>query len=182
MPCATYTDGNLQNVFFESYASKVEISNLFLFNFKQVLIHSAVNFPGSRHNSQMAVASALLCNQLSDAKTTVGYAILGDSAFASRANVVHTKIFRGRKPQECRDAQCVTSSNMCSSGCDSIEGYPERATERRMGCVGYKGSIWSLPSTTFRGRCAALQAAAGLFTSVESASKDDWAQPDQDRV
>ena len=103
MPCAAFTDGNLQNAFYEGYTGNVEITNIFVFNFKGELIHSAVNFPGSWHDSKVVMASGLLLKKLSDEKTPVGYAILGDSAFVTRARVVHGKIVRSRKSSETHD-------------------------------------------------------------------------------
>lgn len=103
MPCADYTDSDLQNAFYEGYTGNTEITNIFVFNFKGELIHAAVNFPGSWHDSKVVLSSGLLLDRLSDDKTPRGYAILGDSAFIARARVTHGKILRGRKASETHD-------------------------------------------------------------------------------
>lgn len=46
MPCADYTDTNLQNAYFEGFTQAVEVTNLFVFNFFGALIYAAVNYPG----------------------------------------------------------------------------------------------------------------------------------------
>lgn len=98
LPCADYTDSDVQNAFYEGYTTSVEVTNLFAFNFKGELIHAAVNFPGSYHDSRLANNSGLI-NPLLQEKTPRGYAILCDSAFTA-SKEVEGKIVRGRKVNE----------------------------------------------------------------------------------
>jgi len=60
MPCADYIDTDLQNAFFEGFTQGVEVTNLFVWNFYGELIHAAINYPGSWHDSKLAGASGLL--------------------------------------------------------------------------------------------------------------------------
>ncbi len=98
--CADYTDPDLQNAYFEGYTQNVEVTNLFVWNFKGEIIHAAVNYPGSWHDNRLASASGLIFPKLSDECTPPGYAVLGDSAFAASTKVTNGKIVRGRKTNE----------------------------------------------------------------------------------
>lgn len=46
MPCATYIEKDAQNACYEGYTTIVEVSNLFVFNFKGEVMQSGINFPG----------------------------------------------------------------------------------------------------------------------------------------
>ena len=46
MPCATYTDPDLQNAFWEDFTQCDEVTNLFVWNFYGEIIYAAVYFPG----------------------------------------------------------------------------------------------------------------------------------------
>lgn len=83
VPCAHYTDCDMQNAYYEGYTGNVEVTNLLVFNFFGEIIHAGVNFPGSWHDSKLASLSGLIYPKLSDEMTPHGYAILGDSAFVS---------------------------------------------------------------------------------------------------
>lgn len=100
IPCAEYTDKDLQNAYYEGYTQSVEVTNLFVWNFKGEIIHAGVNFPGSWHDSKLAYASGLIYPKLSDRMTPPGFAILGDSAFAVERKVSDGKIVRSRKSNE----------------------------------------------------------------------------------
>ena len=103
MPCADYTDCNLQNAYFEGFTQAVEATNLFVFNFFGELIHAAINYPGSWHDTKLAMVSGLYFPKLSDEMTPPGMAILGDSAFVNNTSVTNGKIVRGRKANETSD-------------------------------------------------------------------------------
>lgn len=103
MPCADYTDPNMQNAYFEGFTQGVEATNLFVWNVFGELIHAAVNFPGSWHDTKLAGASGLYFPKLSDEMTPPGYAILGDSAFVNNTQTTHGKVIRGRKTNETSD-------------------------------------------------------------------------------
>ena len=103
MPCADYTDVDTQNAYFEGFTQGVEVTNLFVWNFYGELIHAAVNFPGSWHDTKLAGASGLYYPKLSDEMTPPGYAILGDSAFVNNTNVTNGKVLPGRKTNETWD-------------------------------------------------------------------------------
>ena len=100
MPCADYTDTNLQNAYFEGYTQNVEVTNLFVWNFFGEIVHAAVNYPGSWHDTKLAGVSGLYDPKLSDEITPPGFAILGDSAFVNNTNTTHGKVLRGRKTNE----------------------------------------------------------------------------------
>lgn len=103
MPCADYEDKDLQNAFYEGYTGNLEVTNIFVFNFRGEIIHSGVKFPGSWHGSKVVLESCLLIYKLSDERTPRGKAILGDSDFIINSRVVHGKITRGRKSTETID-------------------------------------------------------------------------------
>lgn len=100
MPCADYINRDLQNAYYEGYTQKVEVTNLFVWNFFGEIIHAAVNYPGSWHDSKLASASGLIYPKLSDAMTPPGFAILGDSAFTNDTRLTKGKVIRGRKTNE----------------------------------------------------------------------------------
>lgn len=102
IPCAYYINLELQNAYSEGYTGSVEVTNLFVCNFFGELIHAAINFPGSWHDSKLAHASYLIHLNLSDEQATPGFAILGDSAFVENSCMVNGKIFRGQKSTESR--------------------------------------------------------------------------------
>eukprot|EP00171_Calliarthron_tuberculosum_P005428 IDg5428t1 len=103
IPCADYVDADMQNAYYEGYTGNVEVTNLLVFNFFGEIIHAGVNFPGSWHDSKLAVLSGLIYPKLGDDFTPPGYAILGDSAFASSMRVGGGKIVRARKQNETVD-------------------------------------------------------------------------------
>ena len=81
MPTATCMDVNLQNAYFEGFTQQHEVTNLLAFNFKGEIIHAALNYPGSWHDSKLAYVSGLYRPKLTDEKTPPRYALLVDSAF-----------------------------------------------------------------------------------------------------
>lgn len=103
LPCADYDNSDLQNAYYEGYTGNVEVTNLLVFNFFGEVIHAAVNYPGSWHDSKLASVSGLIFPKLGDDMTPPGFAILGDSAFVCDLRVAHGKVVRARKANEVRD-------------------------------------------------------------------------------
>lgn len=100
MPCADYTDVDMQNAYYEGYTTNVEVTNLLVYNFKGELIHAALNFPGSWHDSRVANMSGFIYPLLyEDDITPPGMAILCDSAFLS-GREIKGKLIRARKSNE----------------------------------------------------------------------------------
>lgn len=54
LPCVNYVVQSSQNVYYEGHATCVRLTNLLVFNFHGKLVHSAVNYPGSWHDSTVA--------------------------------------------------------------------------------------------------------------------------------
>ena len=54
MPCADYTDLDLKNAYFEGFTQNVEDTNLFVWNFFGEIIHAAINYLGSWHDTKLA--------------------------------------------------------------------------------------------------------------------------------
>lgn len=71
-----------------------------MFNFKGELIHTAVNFRGSWHDSEVVSPPGILLDKVSDHKTPRGYATTGDCAFIAQGRVTNEKILGGRKASE----------------------------------------------------------------------------------
>ena len=103
MPCADYTDVDLQNAYFEGFTQNVEVTNLFVRNFFGDIIHASVSYPDSCHDTQLAGMSGLYFPKLSDEMTPPGMAILGDSAFFNTTKATNGKLLRGRKSNEVND-------------------------------------------------------------------------------
>ena len=91
-PCADFTDLELQNAYLEGYTQKVEVTNLFVWNFYGEIIHAAMNFPGSWHDSRLAYISGLIHDKLSDKMMPPGFAILCDSAFVKDTKRTNGKL------------------------------------------------------------------------------------------
>ena len=89
----------MQNEYFEGCTQHVEVTNLFVWNFKGEIIHAAMNFPGSWHDSKLATISGQYHYFLSD-KLPRGMAILADSAFVTSMKTTNGKIVRARKTNE----------------------------------------------------------------------------------
>ena len=81
MPCAKYTNPNIQNAFFEGFTPGTEVTNLLVWNFKGEIIHAGINYPGSWHDSKDAAFSKLYVRLMNPDKLPPGCAILVDSAF-----------------------------------------------------------------------------------------------------
>ena len=78
----------------------MQVKNLLVFNFKGELINVALNYPGSFHDTKLAVQSGLYTLKLSDRYTPQGCAVLADSAFINSNRMLQTKIIRPRKSNE----------------------------------------------------------------------------------
>lgn len=104
--CADYINTDIQNAYYEGYTGNVEVTNLLVYSFDGCLIHAALNFPGSWHDSRLANQSGLMNDLLSDEKTPVGMAILCDSAFMAATAKTGGKIIRARKVTERSEIPC----------------------------------------------------------------------------
>ena len=100
MPCAKFTDPNIQNAYFEGFTQGTEVTNLLVWNFKGEVIHAGINYPGSWHDSKVAAFSNLYSTLMNSSKLPPGYAILADSAFPRTGNDLVGKIVRARKDDE----------------------------------------------------------------------------------
>ena len=94
MSCST--DRDVQNEFFEGYTQNVEVTNLFVSDFKGQIIQAGSNFPGSWHDSCVAMESGLYRPHLFH-QTPTGFALLGDNAFPPASKDLCGKILRARK-------------------------------------------------------------------------------------
>lgn len=104
MLCADFQNLDLHNAYFEGYKKQVEVTNLFLWNFKGELIHAAMNFSGSWHDSILATVSGLYHGPyhycLSDESTPAQMAFLAHSAFVTSTKTTNGKIVHTRKTNE----------------------------------------------------------------------------------
>lgn len=108
MPCATFTEVNLQNNYFETFTKGVEVTNLFVFSFLGELRHAAVNHTGSWNDTTLAKAFGLYYKKLDDEYNYQGSAILDESAFVNNKKVPNGKILRGIKTNESQDIRICT--------------------------------------------------------------------------
>lgn len=118
MPCATYTDNSLQNAYWERFTQAKEVTNLFIWNFHGELIHAAIEFPGSWHDSKVAACSVLYEPLLQDCSSP-GFAVLADSAFPRIAPEIEGKRMRARKANEYTAANGIFK-NPCLSTVDVL--------------------------------------------------------------
>ena len=100
MPCAKYQCPEHQNAYFEGFTQGTEATNLLVWDFRGEIIHAGVNYPGSWHDSKVALMSGLYDLFLSDKYVPPGYAVLGDSAFPRTAKNTNGKLVRARKDDE----------------------------------------------------------------------------------
>lgn len=100
MPTVVYTNPSLQNSYWEGFTEGNKVINLFIWYFRGLLIHAAVNYSGSWHDSRVAASSGFY-RPLLESKTP-GYAILADSAFPRVGGFIQGKIVRARKAIEIR--------------------------------------------------------------------------------
>eukprot|EP00171_Calliarthron_tuberculosum_P023637 IDg23637t1 len=113
MPCASYVDADLQNAYWEGFTQAVEVTNLFVWNFHGEIVYAALNFPGSWHDSKLAVESGLYVPHLTE-HTPPGYAILGDSAFPRSSAALQGKLVRARKVNEHNGADVPHSAYLAA--------------------------------------------------------------------
>ena len=85
------------------------MSNLFVFNFSGEMIHAAVNYPGSWHDSKIAIVSGFYRKLRT--RTPAGMAILADTAFISDTRKTLGRLVRSRKVNERRDIPLSTALN-----------------------------------------------------------------------
>ena len=100
MPCAKYKCPMYQNAYFEGFKQGTEATNLLVWDFRGEIIHAGINYPGSWHDSKVAMMSGLYDIFLSDKYLQPGYAVLGDSAFPRNALNTKGKLVRARKDKE----------------------------------------------------------------------------------
>lgn len=100
IPCADYVDADIQIAYFERYTQCVEVTNLFVYNFSDEVVHFAINNPGSWHGGKLASMSGLLYPKLCKEMIPPGFAVLDDSAFVVDPRVSGGKIVRRRKNNE----------------------------------------------------------------------------------
>jgi len=100
MPCAVQNDTDLQNAYWEGFTQGHEATNVYVWNFFGEIIHAAINFPGSWHDSKVSSASGFYFPKLHDDMTPPGFAVLADSAFPICTSVLNGKIVRARKANE----------------------------------------------------------------------------------
>jgi len=100
MPCSVQDEPLLENAYWEGFTQAHEATNVFVWNFSGEVIHAAINFPGSWHDSKVAAFSGLYYPKLADHMTPRGLAILADSAFPKSTLVHNCKIVRARKVNE----------------------------------------------------------------------------------
>ena len=112
MPCTRIRHINVQNAYEEGHTHAQEITNLFVWNFKGELIHAAVNYPGSWHNSRLAASSELYTPLLGH-HTPHGYTVLAGSASLQGGEFLERNLVRARKP----------ISMATNAGCQRAHGY-----------------------------------------------------------
>lgn len=98
---ADYTDMEIQNVYYKGYTCSVEMANLLAYNFKGEIMHAAIFYTSSSHDSKLAFASSLINTKLSDEMAPCGLVILGDSAFVTIQT--NGKVVRKQKTNEAAD-------------------------------------------------------------------------------
>lgn len=101
--CQNYANFCLKNAYGEGYTQQEEVTNLFVVNFYGEIIHAAINYPGSWHDTQLAGISVIYNQKLFDATPPAGMAILRDSAFVNNNRFTNSKTVRARKTNETSD-------------------------------------------------------------------------------
>lgn len=89
--CAKYIHKALQNAFREGFTQADEVNYLLVWNFLGELIHTAINFPRSWHDSRVAASSGLYYPRFA-VEMSPGYGILADSAFPLAAKHIKAKL------------------------------------------------------------------------------------------
>lgn len=112
LPCATYKNLDMKNEYYKWYTGNVKETNLFVFNFFGVIIHAAINFSGSLHDSNLATMSRLLDPKLGNEMTPLGFVISGDSAFSTNGTVSLVKNSASSKNK--RVLKCLRERSTCN--------------------------------------------------------------------
>lgn len=99
MPCVSFGNVYTENAYWERYTQAHEVTNLFVWDFKGELIHTAINCPGIWHDSKIASVSGLFAPLLEN-RTPAGFAILADSAFPRGGVFLEVKLVRAWKANE----------------------------------------------------------------------------------
>lgn len=103
MPCADYTDSDIQSAYYKGYRCEAEVASLFVFKFYGKFLHAAINYLASRYGSNICILSGLMRPKLGGKTTQPGYVIIGDILFASCLDASELKLVRARKRSESRD-------------------------------------------------------------------------------
>eukprot|EP00171_Calliarthron_tuberculosum_P017290 IDg17290t1 len=99
MLCVKYSEPDIQNAYWEGFTQAAEITNLFVWDFRGLIIHAAVNYAGIWHDSRVTAQTGLYYPLLAS-RTPAGYALLAYSAFPRAAKTLEGKTIRGRKMNE----------------------------------------------------------------------------------
>ena len=147
MPCASYSDPDVQNAFWEGYTQAHEVTNLFVWNFYGELIFAAVNFPGSWHDSRVAAESGLYAPTLTE-DTPTGFCVLADSAFPRTSAILEGKIVRGRKANELGESSGVPK-NIWLAAVETLldRAMPSERQSAEWGVRAIKGPFKRLTTT-----------------------------------
>lgn len=146
LDCVSFVDNDLQNAYFQKFTQEVEVTNLLVWNFKGEIIHAALNFPGSWHDSKLAYVSGLYWPSLAeDSITPPEYAILGDSAFVHNTRVTNGKVLRAKKANE---MGCIPLSDECAAVELLLQRlYPKDRESAEWGIRGLRGPFRRLTTT-----------------------------------
>ena len=106
-----YKDPNPQNVFWEGFTQGNELTNNFVWDFNDLLIHAAVSYPGNWHDPRVMDSLGLYRLRL-ESHTPIRYVVLADSAFPRAVDWIRGKIVQARKSNErgrrCRVPKCAS--------------------------------------------------------------------------
>ena len=91
MPCATYTNPNLQNAYWKGFNQANEVTNLIVWNFHGECIYVDVNFPLSWHDSKLAANSGLYSFALIE-YIPAGFAVLAGRTIPRTVETLKSKI------------------------------------------------------------------------------------------
>lgn len=99
MPCVGYSDLYVQNAYWEGFIQGNEVTNLFVRDFRGLLIHAAINYTGSWHDSRVALDYGLY-GPIFESQTPTGFAVLTDRAFPRSGGFIQGKLLLARKANE----------------------------------------------------------------------------------
>lgn len=100
MPYISFSNKDLQNAFFEGYLQDLEVTKLHKWEFHGIIVHAAVNYPGSGHDNRLTTQSGLYWPLLINVNTHPIVAVLGSSAFVKNISATTGKLLRGLRCSE----------------------------------------------------------------------------------